>query len=195
MTNRRLPRSTRAFGAIVLLMTAVVAAVVGIVLATVPALITVTAYAVVAGVVAARLLSNEIAHLRREWARDRASLADDHRVEAISRSSDHIAFAAEMGSRVTSRDAQIATLRDDLVTAEIELAQARERVSAERARSEALLAEVDTATSDLESAQVDLRRATDALAASESAELQVRAELLAWEEAAANGTQRDRKLA
>ena len=102
-----------------------------------------------------------------------------------------------MGQRVSLRDSQIAALRDAMVTAEIELAQARERFSAERARSAALEADVDSAQSDLESARVDLRHAIDALAASESAELQVRAELLAWEEAAAEQArrQKSRKLA
>ena len=102
-----------------------------------------------------------------------------------------------MGQRVSLRDAQIATLRDAIVTAEIELAQARERVSAERARSAALESDASVAQSDLESARVDLRRASDALAASESAELQVRAELLAWEEAASEEARRQhaRKLA
>jgi hypothetical protein len=76
------------------------------------------------------------------------------------------------------------------VAAEIDLARARERVSEERARNEALRADVASAQSDLESARVDLRRANDALAASESAELHARAQILAWEEAAADEERR-----
>ena len=204
MSNRRIPRSRRAVGAVALLLTAVVVAVagivvalVGIVLGTVPVLVGTTLYAVVVGVASARLLSDEIAQVRRDWARDRAQLADSNRTAAVARSREHIAFAEQMGQRVSLRDAQIATLRDAIVTAEIELAQARERVSAERARSAALESDASAAQSDLESARVDLRRASDALAASESAELQVRAELLAWEEAASEEARRqhDRKLA
>ena len=197
MANRRIPRSRRALGAVALLVTSVVVAIVGIVVGSVPALVAATLYAVVTGVIAARLLSNEIAQLRRDWARDRAQLADSNRTVAVARSREHIAFAEQMGQRVSLRDSQIATLRDALVTAEIEMAQARERVSAERARSAALESDVDSAQSDLESARVDLLRANDALAASESAELQVRAELLAWEEAAAEQARRQqsRKLA
>jgi len=197
MSNRRIPRSRRAVGAIALLLTAVLVAIVGIVVSTVPVLVVATLYAVVAGVVAARLLSNEVAQMRRDWAHDRAQLADSNRTVAVARSREHIAFADQMGQRVRLRDAQIATLRDAMVTAEIELAQARERVSAERARSAALEADVDSAQSDLESARIDLRKASDALAASESAEVQVRAELLAWEEAATEEARRqhDRKLA
>lgn len=197
MSNRRIPRSRRAVGAVALLTTAVVVAVVGIIVSTVPVLVATTLYAVVVGIAAGRLLSDEIAQLRRDWARDRAQLADGNRTVAVARSREHIAFAEQMGQRVSLRDAQIATLRDAIVTAEIELAQARERMSAERARSAALEADATSAQSDLESARIDLRRAGDALAASESAELQVRAELLAWEEAATDETRRqhDRKLA
>jgi hypothetical protein len=197
MSNRRIPRSRRAVGAVALLFTAVLVALVGIIVSTVPVLIVAAVYAVVAGVVAARLLSDELAQMRRDWARDRAQLADRNRTASVTRSREHIAFAEQMGQRVRLRDEQIATLRDAMVTAEIELAQARERVSAERARSAALEADVDSAQSDLESARVDLRRASDALAASESAEMQVRAELLAWEEAATEESRRehDRKLA
>jgi hypothetical protein len=76
------------------------------------------------------------------------------------------------------------------VTAEIDLARARERVSEERARSKALQADVESAQSDLESARVDLRNASDALAASETAEMHARAEILAWEEAASEEARR-----
>nr|MCW2727973.1 hypothetical protein [Aeromicrobium sp.] len=197
MSNRRIPRSRRAIGAVVLLISAVVVATAGIVVSTVPVLVAATLYAVVVGVVAARLLSNEMAQLRRDWARDRAELADSNRNAAVTSSREHIVFADQMGQRVRLRDGQIAALRDAMVTAEIELAQARERVSAERARRAALEADVDSAQSDLESARVDLRNASDALAASESAEVQVRAELLAWEQAASEETRRqhERKLA
>jgi hypothetical protein len=197
MSNRRIPRSRRALGAILLLAAAALVAIVGIIIATVPVLIGATAFAAVTGVVAARLLSDEIAQLRRDWAHDRAKIADDNRTVAVARSREHTAFAEQMGQRVSLRDAQIAALRDALVTAEIELAQARERVSAERARNAALQEEVGSARSDLESARIDLMTAQDALAASESAELQVRAELLAWEQAAAEERRRqqERKLA
>ena len=197
MSNRRTSRSRRAIGAVSLLSSAVLVAVAGLVVSTVPVLVVSTLYAVVAGVVAARLLSDELAQMRRDWARDRAQLADGHRREAVVRSREHIAFAEQMSQRVSLRDAQIATLRDALVTAEIELAQARERLSAERARSAALASDADSARSDLESARIDLRHASDALAASESAELQVRAELLAWEQSASDEARRqhDRRLA
>ena len=124
-------------------------------------------------------------------------MIEDNRQVSVTRSREHIAFAEQMGSRVRLRDAQLAALRDSLVTAEIEMARARERVSEERARSAALQADVDSAQSDLESARIDLRNASDALAVSESAELQARAEILAWEESASEAArqQSERKLA
>jgi nucleoid-associated protein YgaU len=161
-----------------------------IIVSTVPVLIAATTYAVLAGVVAARLLSNELHERRRTWALERSLIVDDNRRASVARSREHIEFANEMGSRIRLRDAQLADLRDSLVTAEIDLAKARERMSEERARNEALQADVDAAQSDLESARIDLRRASDALAASESAELHARAQILAWEEAAAEEERR-----
>lgn len=183
-SSRRIPRSRRAVGATGLLISAALVAVAGIVVSTVPVLIAATVYAVAAGVVAARLLSNELADRRRVWALERAAIVKDNRRTSVARSREHIEFANQMGSRIRLRDAQLAELRDSLVTAEIDLAKARERASEERARSEALRADVDAAQSDLESAQFDLARALDALAESESAELDARAQVLAWEEAA-----------
>ncbi|WP_157439348.1 hypothetical protein [Aeromicrobium sp. Root344] len=189
-SSRRTPRSRRAVGATGLLISAVVVAAAGIVVSTVPVLAAATVYAVVVGVVAARLLSNELADRRRAWSLERSVIVDDNRRAAVSRSREHIEFANQMGSRLRLRDAQIEELRDSLVTHEIDLAKARERLSEERARVMALEADVDAARSDLESARADLRRANDALAESESAELHARAQILAWEEAA---TQEERR--
>lgn len=189
-SSRRIPRSRRALGATGLLISAVLVAVSGIIVSTVPVLIAATTYAVLTGIAAARMLSNELADRRREWALERAAIVDDNRRATVSRSREHIEFANQMGSRIRLRDAQLAELRDSLVTAEIDLAKARERMSEERARNEALQADVDAAQSDLESARLDLRRASDALAESESAELHARAQILAWEEAASEEERR-----
>lgn len=189
-SSRRIPRSRRLIGATGLLISAALVTVVAIIVSTVPILVVATVYATVAGVIAARLMSDELAQLRRDWSHDRARVAHDNRSAAIERSHEHIAFAEQMGARIRLRDAQLAALRDSLVTAEIELARARERVSAERARSAALQSDVESACSDLESARADLRIANDQLAASETAELHARAQLLAWEEAASEEARR-----
>lgn len=182
--SRKSPRSRRAVGATGLLIAAVLVVTAGIMVSSIPVLVAATVYAVVSGVVAARLLSNEIAQMRRDRARDRAVVADEHRRTALARSAEHLAFADQMGSRMRMLDSHVSTLRDSLLTAEIDLALARERVSAEAARSLALQADVDSAQSDLDSARVDLNSARDALAASKSAELEARAEVVAWEDAA-----------
>ncbi|MEJ7636197.1 hypothetical protein [Aeromicrobium sp.] len=189
-SSRRIPRSRRTLGATGLLLSAVLVAGAGIVVSTVPILIVATAYAVVSGVISARLLSGELTLKRREWALERVRIIDHNSRVAVARSREHIEFADQMGSRVRLRDAQLATLRDSLVTAEIDLARARERVSEERARGAALQADVESAQSDLESARVDLRHAHDALASSESAELHARSQILAWEQAASEESHR-----
>ncbi len=189
-STRRNPRSRRALGATGLLITAVLVAIAGIVVSTVPVLIAATTYAVLTGVIAARLLSNELADRRRTWALERSVIVDDNRRAAVARSREHIEFANQMGSKIMLREAQLDELRDSLVTAEIDLAKVRERVSEERARSKALEADTEAAKSDLESAQFDLARALDALAESESAELDARAQLLAWEQTASDNEHR-----
>jgi len=184
-------RSRRVLIATTLLATAVLVAAISIIVSTIPLLVAATIYAVVAGIASTRLLSNDLAQMRRDWARDRAGIADSNRKLAIARSQEQIAFADQMGSRIKHKDAQLETLRDSLVTAEIDLAKTRERVSAERARSDALAADLNSAQSDVESARSDLLKATDALAASEAAEIQARAEVAAWEQSA---TEEERRL-
>ncbi len=182
--SRKMARSTRVVTASALLATAVLIAAAAIMVSTVPALIAATIYAVIAGIISARLLSKDLAKMRLDWAYDRADTADRNRHQAVARSREQTAFAEQMGSRIRHKDAQIDTLRDSLVTAEIDLAKTRERVSAERARSEALAADLTSAQSDRDSARSDLLKATDALATSEAAEIQARAEVVAWEQSA-----------
>lgn len=192
--SRRTTRSRRVLTASALLATAVLVAAAGIVVSTIPFLIGATAYAVFTGIVSARLLANDLAQMRRDWARDRAHIADSHRLQAVVRSQEHTAYVEQLGSRIRLKDAQLETLRDALVTAEIDLAKARERASAERARVEALTADLTSAESDIESARRDLLKATDALASSEAAETQARAAALAWEQAATEEERRQHRL-
>lgn len=188
--SRRASRSTRVVTATVLLVVAVVGAAAAIVVSTIPALVAATSYAVLAGIVSTRLLARDLAQVRRDWARDRAQIADRNRIQAISRSKEHTIFAEQMAYRIKHKDAQLESLRDSLVTAEIDLAKLRERVSAERARVEALTSDLNSAQSDIESARHDLMKATDALAASEAAEIQARAEVVAWEQSATDEQRR-----
>ncbi len=188
--SRRSTRSRRVVLAAALLVSATVLAVAAIVVSTVPLLIGATVYAVVAGMVSSRLIANDLAQLRRDWAGDRAQIANHNRLLSVARSQENTAYAEQMASRIRHKDAQIESLRDSLVTAEIDLAKIRERVSAERARVEALTADLSSAQSDIESARADLMKANDALAASEAAEIQARAEVVAWEQSATDDQRR-----
>lgn len=188
--SRKSARSRRVLAATALLITAVLVAAGAIAVSTIPVLIGATIYSVVAGLVSARLIANDLGQMRRDWAKDRAEIADRNRLQAVVRSQEHTAFAEQMSSRIRHKDAQIETLRDSLVTAEIDLAKTRERVSAERARVDALAADLSSAQSDVDSARSDLMKATDALAASEAAEIQARAEVAAWEQAATDEQRR-----
>lgn len=188
--SRKSARSRRVLAATALLITAVIFAAGAIAVSTIPILIGATVYAVGAGLVSARLIANDLGQMRRDWAQDRAEIANHHRLQTAVRSRENTAFAEQMASRIRHKDAQIETLRDSLVTAEIDLAKTRERVSAERARVDALTADLSSAQSDIESARRDLMKANDALAASESAEIQARAEVVAWEQLATEDQRR-----
>lgn len=188
--SRKSARSRRVLAATALLIMAVIFAAGAIAVSTVPALVGATIYAVVAGVVSARLIANDLGQMRRDWAKDRAGIAHHNRLQSVARSQENTAFAEQMASRIRHKDAQIENLRDSLVTAEIDLAKTRERVSAERARVDALTADLSSAQSDVESARRDLMKANDALAASETAEIQARAEVVAWEQSATEDQRR-----
>ncbi|MCO7239357.1 hypothetical protein, partial [Aeromicrobium sp. CnD17-E] len=73
--DRRSHRSVRTLAAVVLIVSALVAGAAAIVVSTVVALAAAVVYAVTACSVAARLLANETAQVRRDWARDRATAA------------------------------------------------------------------------------------------------------------------------
>lgn len=188
--SRKSARSSRVLIASALLVSALLVAAAAIIVSTVPVLVTATVYAVCAGIIAARLIADDLAQMRRDWARDRAEIANSNRLHAVARSREQIAFADQLGSRIRHKDAQLDTLRDSLVTAEINLAKIRERVSEERARSEALAADLSSAQSDIESARSDLLVATDALATSEAAEMQARADVIAWQQSATDEERR-----
>ena len=188
--SRKSARSRRVLVAATLLFTATAFAVAAIVVSTVPLLIGATSYAVIAGIASSRLIANDLGQLRRDWAKDRAEIANHNRLQAVARSRENTAFAEQMSSRIKHKDAQIETLRDSLVTAEIDLAKTRERFSAERARVESLTSDLSAAQSDIESARRDLLKANDALAVSEAAEIQARAEVVAWEQSATEDQRR-----
>lgn len=179
--SRRSRRSVRTVAAVVLLLSAVVAGAAAIVVATVLALAVAVVYVVTAGSVAARLLSNETAQVRRDWARDRALAAHDQSREAVKRKREQVTFADTMAERVRDRDAQINELAASLATAEQALVGAQHQHAVTQARADALDSELDDARSALETSRAEVRRLRDELSITRAAEEGARAELLTWQ--------------
>lgn len=182
--TRRRSRSPKLVAAITLLTLAAVVACVALTTATVPALAGATVLGVLAGVAATALMSAEIVVIRRMWATDRAQMADGYRVAAVRSQESDQAFVHGMGARLQWHENQLSLMQEAQLTSEIEIALARERHAAERARVTALESDAAAAATDLASAHADLLTAQDALATSESAGVAARAEILAWQEAA-----------
>lgn len=164
-------------------MSALAAGVAAIVVATVPVLGAAVAYAVVVSSVAARLLSNETAQVRRDWARDRAVTAHERSREQVRRSREQVAFADSMGEKVQVREERIVELLQQLGVAEAALVEAEARHAAVTVRADGLQVDLDETRQSLVSTRAEVRRLRDDLAASQSSELAARTELMAWQEA------------
>ncbi len=107
----------------------------------------VTAVAIwLAGVVAARLLSDEHVVTRREAAYDRAAQARTYAETFAARVAEQDEFAAAMAGRVAARDAALTRLQSELASVRERAAAADGRASDEAARAEAL----QTAVAQLE---------------------------------------------
>lgn len=181
--GRRSRRSVRTLAAVALIVSALVAGAAAIVVATVTALAVAVAYAVTVCSVAARLLTNETAQVRRDWARDRAVTAHDQSRAAARRGREQVAFADTMADKVRVRDTHIAELAARIGEAEAALAQAEAaHVTAEQ-RADSLDEELQRTREALEGTRSEVRRLRDELAASQGSELEARTELLAWQEA------------
>jgi len=91
-----------------------------------------------AGVVAARLLSDEHVRTRREAAHDRAVQARLYAEAFAARAHEHDVFVTTMTGRVAARDTEIARLSAELQSAGARLEDARSRLRDESARAESL---------------------------------------------------------
>jgi len=190
--RRRRSHPVKLVAAVVVLLISTGIAVAAIVTATVAALTAATVTAMVAGIAVASLMFAEIVVLRRSAARDRAALAAGYRDEARSRRAEQQVFVDRVAQQISQRDQVIVDQRTELerlrsraVEIEILLAQARERVAAERGRVDELRADARTTALELDAARADLAAAREAVAAGEAADVAARAELAAWQEAAA----------
>ena len=179
---RRSRRSVRTLAAVVLIVSALVAGTAAIVVASATVLAVALAYAVTVCSVAARLLADETAQVRRDWARDRAVTAHEQSREATRRAREQVAFADTMAERVRSRDARVSDLLDEVEAAEDALAEARAAHHAAAQRADTLDTELARTRHDLAGARAEARRLRDELATLQATELELRTELLAWQQ-------------
>ncbi|MFY0406875.1 hypothetical protein [Solicola sp. PLA-1-18] len=176
-SERRRLRSGRALGAVALLAGASLVVTSAALLATFPVLVGAAALAVVAGVVAARLLSNEIAHTRREWSKDRAQQAKAYQRILSDRTREQATFAQQMTERLTRRDADLLEVRGNLRISEARAHETGQRLEAERRRSAEL-------SETVEGLKADQDQVAEALAVWDGADVPTIVDLLNWEQAA-----------
>lgn len=161
--GRRSRRSSRTVAAVALIALTLVLGIVAIAAGSVPVLVAGVVQAVVLGSVASRLLADETAAVRRDWAQDRAASAHTRRRDAQRTAREQTAFAETMSARVKAHQGEVHRLARELDEAKDKL------VGSESA---------------LSSAHREIRHLTEALAESQAAEIQARTELLAAREAA-----------
>lgn len=165
-----------------LLLTAVVAAIAAVVVGSYAVLVGGIGYAVAASLVSARLLNEETARVRRDWAHDRAATAQRNARQAEVRARDQVAFADHMAAAVKAGREQVELLRVELERATSSLTEVEAARTAAVTRGEATAAELADVESTLETTRAEVRQLRDELTASQAAELEARTELLAWEQ-------------
>jgi hypothetical protein len=134
------------------------------------------------GVVAARTFSNELAHVRREHARDRVHQADAYAQIADERTAEHDTFVSSMKGRLADRDETITHLKGTVRLCESRIVQAEHRVKRESERAnqaQEQLAEVLSERQDLEAEAAALIVASGII--EDAAELPAIVNLMAWE--------------
>lgn len=173
--GRRSRRPWRTTTALLLLALAVVTGGAAILVGSVPVLVGGIVLAVLLGSAAARLLGDETVQVRRDWSQDRAAQAHAVRRDAEAKAREHIDFADTMAERVRVRQSQV----EDLAA---QLERVREDAAAQVLRADAAEREVALLRTQLEEAHAELLSLQEALAASQSEELDARTQLLAWQQ-------------
>lgn len=148
--ERRRQRSTRIVVASILLVAASLLVTSAVVIASQLLLIVAALAALVAGFAAARIISNELAHTRREWARDRAQQAKAYQGVLAERTREQARFAAQMSDRIAERDTTITELNGTLRLAERRADLADKKVHVEKRRNARLQERVDTLLTEQE---------------------------------------------
>ena len=146
-----------------------------------------------AGVAAARLLSDEHVRTRREAAHDRAVQARLYVETFAARAHDHDVFAATMTGRVAARDAEITRLQAGAQHAAARLDEAHAKLRDESARANSLQAAVTRLEARVSELSDDLDEqktlASESLAFWYGRHDPTVEELLAWEGRAGSRTE------
>ncbi|KHL19305.1 hypothetical protein CLV56_2349 [Mumia flava] len=167
-TVRRRQRSARLLAASLLLAASAAFVAVAVVTASTAILIASSITAVVVGVVAARIVANEVMATRRAWYQDRAVQAQAYRDMTVDRTRENMEFVAAVNDTLAETTKRIVELNGTL-----RLAEARaEESDAKRADLER---EVERARSDAEVPDLS------SMVLWEGAEMPTIVDLLGWE--------------
>lgn len=151
--------------------------------ASVPLLAAAAVVALVAGIASARIISNELAQTRREWAKDRAAQAKAYQRVMSDRTREQAKFAKDMTERVQGRDKKIVELRGTLRVVESRVHDGDERLKVEQRRNAELQETVETLRSEQEEIAAEVMTLWD------GADVPTIVDLLNWEQTAASYTQ------
>jgi hypothetical protein len=139
-------------------------------------------FALLCGVLAARIFSNELADVRREHARDRVKQADAYARIADERTAEHEMFVSSMSSRLVDRDHTISHLKGTVRLCESRIVQAEHRVRRETMRANDAEERLEKALSErtgLEAEAAALMVASGII--EDAAEMPAIVNLMAWE--------------
>jgi len=178
-SQRRRTRSRRIVAACSVLAAAFLVVAVALVVETLAALTAAAVVALLAGIVAARVLVGELAQTRREWAKDRAEQARSYQGVMAARMREQAVYAASITDEVTRQARTITELHGERRLLECRLAELVARLRTETYRSAELQADLS-----------DLRAEAEEIAAEggtgwDGADVPTIVDLLNWEQAVA----------
>jgi hypothetical protein len=139
-------------------------------------------FGLLCGVMAARTVSNELADVRREHARDRVRQAHAYAQIADERAVEHESFVSSMCERLADRNHTITHLKGTVRLCESRIVQAEHRVKRESERAnqaQEQLAEALSERHDLETEATALMVASGII--EDAAEMPAIVNLMAWE--------------
>lgn len=151
-----------------------------VIVTTVPLLVAAAVVALVVGIASARIISNELAQTRREWAKNRAEQAKAYQRVMSDRTREQAEFAKDMTERVRDRDKKITELRGTLRVVESRVRDGDRRLKIEQRRGAELQDTVETLRAEQEEV------AAEAMTLWDGADVPTIIDLLNWEQTAAN---------